>query len=63
MVIVTENKPEKFRIHSHNAIMPWISYTDESVADGYPAVGAPGWYATLVAPWRPFAVIDSITKK
>lgn len=63
MVLVTENRPDKFRIESHNTILPWIKYTDETVADGYPAVGGPGWYATLVAPWRPFAEIDSIYVK
>ncbi len=63
MVLVTENKPEKFRIESHNSLLPWIKYTDETVADGYPAVGGQGWYATIVAPWRPFVKIDSIYVK
>ncbi|MDE5643093.1 MAG: hypothetical protein K2I56_06335 [Muribaculaceae bacterium] len=63
MVLVTGDKPEKFRIEGHNAIFPWIKYSEESVAAGYPAIGGLGWYATIVAPWRPFATIDTIYVK
>lgn len=63
MALVTGNRPDRFCIESHNAILPWIKYRDESIADGYPAAGGPGWYVTLIAPWRPFVKIDTIYVK